>query len=189
MWAYPKSIDKFEDALLCCVKNNPDPIQFKLCCHGAEPELKVDKKVLEFKKVLLHRKQTNVVHLSNQTMLPVAWKLNGIDALGDEFSFSQDHGIVQPLSEFPLCVHFRSPKQVHYSKKAFKIEVSDVQQIMGLMHVETVQITAEAYDVAIDVSFPRGTDGGLDFQCMKACDEHRLVIQMKNKGKYDVAYK
>ena len=27
---------------------------------------------------------------------------------------------------------------------------------MGLMHVEAVQIQAEAYDVALDVSFPRG---------------------------------
>ena len=30
---------------------------------------------------------------------------------------------------------------------------------MGLMHVEAVQIQAEAYDVALDVSFPRGELG------------------------------
>ena len=29
---------------------------------------------------------------------------------------------------------------------------------MGLMHVETVQIQAEAYDVAMDISFPRGEE-------------------------------
>ena len=27
---------------------------------------------------------------------------------------------------------------------------------MGLMHVEPIQVQAEAYDVAMDVSFPRG---------------------------------
>ena len=28
---------------------------------------------------------------------------------------------------------------------------------MGLMQTDTVQVTAEAYDVAMDISFPRGT--------------------------------
>ncbi len=189
MWAYPKSTGKFEDTLLCCVKHNPDPIAFKICSYGAEPDLKVDKKLIEFKKVLLHRKQTSTLHLHNKTMLPVAWKLGGLEQLGDDFSFNQTHGIVQPLTDFPLSVHFRSVKPVNYTKKAFKIEVSDVEQVMGLMHVETVQIVAEAYDVAIDVSFPKSNDGSLDFGCVKACDEQKIVIQIKNKGKYDVAYK
>ena len=189
IWAYPKSADKFEDALVCCVKENPDPVIFKICTHGAIPDIKLDKKIIEFKKVLLHRKQTNVLHLHNKTMLPVAWKLSGLEQLGEEFSFSQDHGIVQPLTDFPLCVHFRSSKPVSYSKKVFKVEISDVEQIMGLMQTETVQIVAEAYDVAIDISFPRGTDGGLDFQCVKVCDEQKMVIQIKNRGKYDASYK
>lgn len=175
--------------MLCCVKHNPDPISFKVCSFGAEPDLKVDKKVLEFKKVLLHRKQTTILHLHNKTMLPVAWKLGGLEQLGDDFTFSQIHGIVQPLTDFPLSVHFRSVKPVNYTKKVFKIEVSDVEQVMGLMHVETVGIIAEAYDVAIDVSFPRSNDGSLDFGCVKACDEQKIAIQIKNKGKYDVAYK
>ena len=189
IWAYPKSANKFEDILLCCLKHNPDPIAFKLCCYGAEPDLKVDKKVLEFKKVILRRKQTSILHLHNKTMLPVAWKLSGWEQLGEEFTFSQEHGIVQPLTDFPLSINFRSEKPVNITKKAFKIEVSDVEQVMGLMHVETVQISAEAYDVAIDISFPKGADGGLDFGCVKACDEQKMVLQIKNKGRYDIAYK
>ena len=173
---------------MCCVKHNPDPVIFQITCDGVEPEIKVDKKILEFKKVLLHRKQTNVLHLHNHTKLPVAWKLSGLESLGEEFSFSQDHGIVQPLSDFPLCVHFRAAKQVNHTKKNFKIEISDVEQIMGLMHVEAISITAEAYDVCLDVSFPRGAEGGLDFQCIRVCDEHKLVLQLKNKGKYDIKY-
>lgn len=39
------------------------------------------------------------------------------------------------------------------------VQISDVEQIMGLMNTETVQIHAEAYDVAMDVSFPRGKQG------------------------------
>ena len=174
---------------MCCVQNNPNPIHFKICTHGAEPEIKLDRKVIEFKKVLLHRKQTSVLQLQNRTLLPVAWKVGGLDQLGDEFSFSQECGIIQPLTDFPLEVHFHSSRPVNYPRKTFKVEVSDVDQIMGLMNVESVLISAEAYDVAIDVSFPRGTDGGLDFQSVKVCDELKMALQLKNKGKYNVSYK
>ena len=91
--------------------------------------------------------------------------------------------------------------------KVYFTQISDVEQIVGLMHVETIQIHAEAYDVAIDISFPRGTtllyitwctpsgylcsgaDGGLDFQCIRVGDEAKQSIQLKNKGKYDIEYK
>ena len=33
-----------------------------------------------------------------------------------------------------------------------------------------------------------GTDGGLDFQCIKVYEEAKLVCHLKNKGKYDIAY-
>ena len=69
------------------------------------------------------RKQTNVLNLHNPTLLPVAWKLSGLETLGEEFSFSQEHGVVAPKSTFTLHIHFRAAKQVIYTKKAFKIEV------------------------------------------------------------------
>lgn len=68
------------------------------------------------------RKHTIKVNLTNSTLLPVAWKLSGLDQLGEEFSFNQDHGIVPPRSDFPLHVHFRAAKPVTI-KKAFKLEV------------------------------------------------------------------
>ena len=55
IWAYPKSSSHIRDALVCCIQHNPDPAVFNVSCDRVEPELKVDKKVLEFKKVLLHR--------------------------------------------------------------------------------------------------------------------------------------
>jgi hypothetical protein len=37
------------------VKENPEPIIFKLISYGVKPELELDKKILQFDKVLLHR--------------------------------------------------------------------------------------------------------------------------------------
>lgn len=36
------------------------------------------------------------------------------------------------------------------------IQVSDVDQIMGLVQAENIQVIGEAYDVALDMSFPKG---------------------------------
>ena len=35
---------------------------------------------------------------------------------------------------------------------------------------------------------PAGADGGLDFQCCRVYDEVKLVVQLKNKGKYDIGF-
>lgn len=61
MWAYPKVPGTYEDALVCCVKENPEPITFKLLCFGVRPELDLDKKALHFDKVLLHRCGTLII--------------------------------------------------------------------------------------------------------------------------------
>ena len=38
------------------------------------------------------------------------------------------------------------------------LQVSDLQEITGLFNHEAIQVMAEAYDVALDVSFQKGTE-------------------------------
>ena len=40
---------------------------------------------------------------------------------------------------------------------AWCIQVSDVDNILGLLQTEVIQVHAEAYDVALDMSFPKGS--------------------------------
>jgi len=35
-------------------------------------------------------------------------------------------------------------------------QVSDSENVMGLAHAENISVQAEAYDVALDMSFPKG---------------------------------
>lgn len=72
---------------------------------------------------LVDRKDTKTVCMRNNTMLPVAWHMTGLENLGDDFSVSQEGGIVQPKSEFSLHVYFRALKPVFTNKKAVRIEV------------------------------------------------------------------
>jgi len=45
----------YEDAIVCCVRENPEPVVFKVCCDAFRPELDLDRKQLHFDRVLLHR--------------------------------------------------------------------------------------------------------------------------------------
>ncbi|KAI1889973.1 hypothetical protein AGOR_G00168420 [Albula goreensis] len=188
VWAYPTAPGLFEDSVVCCVKENPDPVLFPLSCRGVRLELELERKQLLFDKVLLGRRDTKSLHLRNPTPLPAAWRLAGLEKLGEEFSVTQDHGVIPPHSECFLQMHFRSMKAASL-KRAVSLEVSDVDNILGLVQTENIQILAEAYDVALDISFPKGADGGLDFGIIKVQDEAKLSVSLKNKGKYQIAFK
>uniref|UniRef100_H2XZ27 Hydin adenylate kinase-like domain-containing protein n=1 Tax=Ciona intestinalis TaxID=7719 RepID=H2XZ27_CIOIN len=187
VWAYPKTAGRFMDCIVCCVRENPEPICFNVACHGVRPELELDRKHLHFDKVLLHRKDTRTLYLRNSTMLAVAWKVAGMENMGDDFSLNQDVGVIEPRCEFALQLHFRATKAMNL-KKTIRLEISDVENIMGLVQTENVQVTAEAYDVALDMSFPKGADGGLDFGTIRVMDESKQTCSLKNKGKYEIGF-
>ena len=60
---------------------------------------------------------------------------------------------------------------------------------MGLVQTENIQVTAEAYDVALDMSFPKGADGGLDFGTIRVMDESKQTCSLKNKGRYEIGFR
>ena len=70
------------------------------------------------------RKDTKTLYLRNSTQLPVAWRLSGLENLGDDFTVAADSGVVEPLSEFPLQAYFRAMKPVQTSKRMIRLEVS-----------------------------------------------------------------
>ncbi|XP_068116429.1 hydrocephalus-inducing protein homolog [Hyperolius riggenbachi] len=187
IWAYPTSPGLFEDNIVCCIKDNPEPAIFHLCCRGVRPELELDRKQVHFEKILLHRKDTKTVFLRNSTFLPAAWRVTGLENLGDDFSVSQDQGIVAPRSEYGLQLHFKSAKPINM-KKFIRLEVSDVENILGIVQLENIHVFAESYDVALDITFPKGTDGGLDFGVVKVTDEAKHILSLKNKGKYEIGF-
>jgi hydrocephalus-inducing protein len=48
VWAYPRNAIHFEDTVICCVRDNPEPYTFKVSCSGVKPEIEIDKKQLSF---------------------------------------------------------------------------------------------------------------------------------------------
>ncbi|XP_009881567.1 PREDICTED: hydrocephalus-inducing protein homolog [Charadrius vociferus] len=187
LWAYPTSAGLVEDNLICCVKENPEAVVFRLCCQGVQVELGVSPKQVHFDKLLLHRRDSKTLVLQNRTPLPMAWRLSGLENLGEDFSVSQDVGIVGPRTEFGVHLYFKATKALTI-KKMIRLEVSDAENVLGIVQIENIQIHAEAYDVALSISISKGTDGSVDFGILKVLDDAKQVLTLKNRGKYEIAY-
>ncbi|KAG5451827.1 Hydrocephalus-inducing, partial [Clonorchis sinensis] len=186
--AFPRAVKRYEATIVCTIKENPETFMMQVACDGAIPLVEVDKKVFNFEKVLIQRKETRTINLYNPTQLPVQWKLSGVDHLGEEFSVPQDSGIIEPGSEFPLELHFRAMKPFKSGlKRHLRFEVYDLENLAGVIQVEAIQVIAEAYDVLLDISFPKGSDGGIDFGILKVGEEAKHPIILKNKGPYEVS--
>lgn len=190
--ATPKEPKLYEDTIICCIKENPEPITFRISCVGQKPELQLDKKEFNFKQVLLHRKESRDIKMTNNTMLAVQWKLEGVDSLGDEFICNQTSGVIEPYESFNLVLHFRAIKPLTITtkeKKILKVLVSSVNSFLGFMENHVINVLAEAYDVALEINLPKGNDGGLDFGSIRVNSESKLNCTLKNKGKYPIKFK
>ncbi|ELK36190.1 Hydrocephalus-inducing protein like protein [Myotis davidii] len=188
VWAYPTAVGIFEDSIVCCIKENPEPAIFKLSCEGVRPELDVEPRQLHFDRLLLHRKESKVVLFHNATTLPVAWRITSLEHLGEDFSVSMLQGTIPPKADYSLQVHFQPSKPVNI-KKAFRLEVLDPDNLVGVVQIENIMIIAESYDMALDITFPKGAEGGLDFGTVRVQEEVKQPLQLKNRGKYEIMFR
>jgi len=55
VWAFPPRTGVYEDTLVACYRENPEPFIVKLMCEGVQPELQILEKKLAFDRVLINR--------------------------------------------------------------------------------------------------------------------------------------
>ncbi|XP_016051807.1 PREDICTED: hydrocephalus-inducing protein homolog [Miniopterus natalensis] len=187
VWAYPTAVGVFEDSIVCCIKENPEPAIFKISCEGVRPELEVEPRQLHFDRLLLHRKESKVVVLRNVTALPVAWRITSLEHLGEDFTVSVLQGTIPAKADYSLQVHFQPSKPINI-KKAMRLEVLDTDNLVGVVQIENILVLAESYDIALDITFPKGAEGGLDFGTVRVMEEMKQTLQLKNRGKYEILF-
>ncbi|XP_027487895.1 hydrocephalus-inducing protein homolog [Corapipo altera] len=117
----------------------------------------------------------------------MAWHLSGLEDLGDEFSVSQGRGIVGPRTDFKVNVDFKAEK-IGMTNKIIRLEVSDAENILGIVHAETIKVSVEVYDVNLSIDMPEGPDGSVEFGTINVFDNKKEVLSLKNKGLYDIEY-
>ncbi|XP_066413809.1 hydrocephalus-inducing protein-like [Molothrus aeneus] len=187
IWAFPTCPGFLEDKLICSIGKNPEPVVFSLCCHGVDMKLEVSPLQLSFDKLLLHRTDSRTLVLKNNTLLPMAWQLSGLDDLAENFSLSQDNGILDPCSELEVTLHFKA-EHIGNIEKILRLEVSDTENILGNVQAENIEISAEVYDVSLSIDMPEGPDGSLEFGTINVLDNVKKILSLQNKGVYNIEY-
>ncbi|KNC50959.1 hydrocephalus inducing isoform b [Thecamonas trahens ATCC 50062] len=189
VWAFPKTDGEYRDTLVAIIKDNPIPTVFPLRCVGVKPRLELSTEALEFEPMLLHRLDSRTLSLSNPTALPVKWQLLNAQALLPEIRVAPLSGEVPPGGSVDVFARFQAKKQITIHK-ALKLEVTDAEGLYGPLQTENVQVDGEAYDVAIDVHFARGTtEACLDYGLLKVYESRVLSATLKNKGKHDIKFR
>jgi adenylate kinase family enzyme len=188
VFAYPKASMMYTDELVISVVGTPKPLVYNISVEGVEPCLEVAHKNLSFERVMLRRTDTKMLNLINPTKLPVAWALSGTDQLGEEIRAGATSGVVDPLGSAQVPFYFQSSKPTSL-KRSLRLEVSDVDNVAGIVQAEHIQISAESYDVALDVSFPKAGEALLDYEAMRVGEERSLTCNIKNKGKYELGFR
>ena len=104
--AFPSSPGEFTEQIICCIRDNPDPVLFGINCIGAAPALEMagpwQKPVvpqavadgedpaeakpielpdgvhglLDFQRLLLNRMEEQTFSLANTCTIPVRWRIN-----------------------------------------------------------------------------------------------------------------
>ncbi|XP_015258081.1 PREDICTED: hydrocephalus-inducing protein homolog [Cyprinodon variegatus] len=184
VWAFPTTPGQIKDSLVCNIKDNPEPVIINFSCWGVCPQLELETNNLNFGRILLHRIDRRRITMHNKTMLPLSWTLQGVDDLGDEFMIHQEQGVIQPNSSFHLHAQFSAKKPV-LVKKQLRLEVYDVEKILGILQTENITVYAEAYDV--DLKIDPATS--LAFGIIRCLTDAKQQLTLTNKGKYDLAFK
>ncbi|XP_037834213.1 hydrocephalus-inducing protein homolog [Kryptolebias marmoratus] len=184
VWAYPTKQGQIKDSVVCNIKDNPESVIINVSCWGVRPELELESKHLHFGRILLHRRDSRSVMMYNTTALPVSWRLQGVEDLGDEFVVPQDQGVISANSSFLFTVHFRAKRPV-LIKKILRLEVSDVENILGIVHTENIHVTTESYDVDLEIT----PEAALDFGTIRVFEETKQSLKLINKGKYELFFK
>ena len=112
--------------------------------------MQLDRKSLNFEKVLLHRLTRQSLKILNASDLAISWRIEGLENLGDEFIANQESGIIGPRDTFDFHLDFRALKAVNIKRK-IRVVVGDLDNIIGDCQTEIIEILAESYDVALDM--------------------------------------
>ena len=70
------------------VKDDPNPVIFKLRCTGVFPKVGLNTKEVKFDRLLLGQKAQQVLEIKNKCKIKIRWKLMGLEEFPEEFTFT-----------------------------------------------------------------------------------------------------
>ena len=183
----PKSAGVFMEQLILCVKDNPHVYCVQIDGTAHVPALDISPAHVQFDRIILNRAVKRTLEMKNPTPVPIYWRV--LSEFPDEVSISSRHGKILPQDTTNVLFGFQSPKPVAVTKRSFRVEYSLNENFVDNLYSELLALSAEAYDVLLDLHLPRGNDTCIDFGLLMVTEEAKQSCILRNKGKYDISFK
>ncbi|XP_039306783.1 hydrocephalus-inducing protein homolog [Solenopsis invicta] len=178
-------IGSFSDKLNICVTNNPhiETIEVILRCDGSKLDIEFDDKQLSFGRVLLYRRNILTRSIRNRSPIEIFWQLDPNGSLDSQISITPTRGIVKAQSEqnIEFCYYANKIGTIKESL-AFKVffHENDAESIF----TETVTLSGETYDVAVDINYANP----IDLKCVEVGSPTSANFTISNRGNHEVKY-
>ncbi|CAG2054725.1 unnamed protein product, partial [Timema podura] len=179
-----KTVDKVDGFRI-----EPSTLLVQMICNGVKIEFEIDTRNISFDHTLLHHKDVKTLNLINKCPIPLVWKFFGVETLKEEFEISLIEGFLGPHDKKEVkFTHLASRVQV-ISKKPLKLEVFIEEGLMEPVFSEIIYLSAETFDVSVDVQFAQSDVNQVDFGKILVGHESKQTLTLKNRGKYEITFK
>ncbi|XP_028982034.1 hydrocephalus-inducing protein homolog [Diachasma alloeum] len=175
------------DKLLVKILNNPQVEEIILKSSGCQLDIEIDGKILNFGRILLYRKDCRRVILKNKTPIRVFWRImesNDESEINSQISFSSSSGVIEPLNETHFDIYFHGQLVGIIDKESIRLGIFLFENDEESLLTENIKISAEVYDVSVDVN---GANP-IDLKTLKIGEKASEVFSLKNRGQYDINF-
>lgn len=199
IWALPQEEGVFKEELICVVKDDPNPVIWRMRCLGVFPKVELSTREIKFERLLLDQSAKQVLEIKNKCKIRVKWKLTGLEELPEEFSFQvlgvrshEKHileGELEPTDAALIEITFKAIKQQEFNDMKLQIDVEDIEGMGQKQNPEELEVAviAEAFEITVD--FHELEDGNrIEFGDVRVGDIEQKSFKIENKGLYDVKF-
>lgn len=185
VFAKPIEEKVYRNSLICCIRENPQPLIIPLKCEGQYPRVTLSTKVIDFGRLLVGKHSVRQVIIRNVSLLPVKWHIKS--DVGD-FDIDKQSGVLMADQEEVLSVRFDAQDQVKLEHQ-IEIEVED-NDGRGLINEELQELTlhAEGFFIRTELGGFDGPENFFDFGDVQVAHEVEKSFQLENKGIYPIRY-
>ncbi|XP_043487241.1 hydrocephalus-inducing protein-like [Polistes fuscatus] len=169
--------------LYICIKNNPRVEIIELRCYGIRLEVELDEKQLSFGRILLYRKENRFNTIRNKSTVPIFWHFQCKEPFDAQITFTPKEGLLLPLKEERIEFSYNA-STVGVIENEINFQVFLNEDDEDPVHSEIMTISAETYDVLIDINYANP----IDLEVVKVGHPANARFTMKNRGNYEVKY-
>jgi len=190
--AFPSEPGEVNHQVICCIRDNPDPVTFNVNCIGAAPILDMSGPweqdseegeslpndvdgLIDFKRLLVNRMEEQSFTLRNGSAIPVRWRVN-TDSIAEipELTVSPAEGVLDPDATVYVTVTFRTTEEelsevtpvlaIEYADNEVPPDAEDEEGVMGGggSEIQTLQLQVKAEAYKIDPSLGLTDENGND---------------------------